>query len=259
MSKNLERARRVVEIGLIPRLAYRISETEETKARIKNLAEILTDRQDLSYIFYFNHASYPDPLFAAHMAQLVDPRQTRPLIIPASFSHTDPDNPKSRVFSFLINEAKHCGIEIIRVIQAYQVNNPEYGFNEIQARTTYKDLVKRLKELKNAGTVGCLFSPEGHRSETGELQTAEKGIVHIGRLLSPVIYIPLGISYEGKYKRSGLNIGKRVSLSIGKTIIQEHKNDPPTIDELMRNLAEILPSGMRGSWGSNAALTVQYS
>jgi len=251
MLKNLERARKCVEIDLLPSLLYRINKTEETNGRIKNLAEILTDRQDLSYILYFNHASYPDPLFAAHTAQLIDPRQTRPLLIPASFSHTDPDNPQSRVFSFLINEAKHCGIEIIRIIQAYQVNNPEYGFNEIQARATYKDLVKRLKELKNAGTVGCLFSPEGHRSETGELQTAEKGIVHIGKFLSPIIYVPLGISYEGKYKRSGLNIGKRVSLSIGKTIIQEHRNDAPTTDELMRNLAETLPSEIRGPWGSN--------
>ena len=251
MSKNLERARRVVEIDLLPSLLYRINKTEETNRRIKNLAEILTDRQDLSYIFYFNHISYNDPLLVAHMAQLVDPRQTRPLFIPASFSHTDPDNPKSRVFSFLVNEARRCGIEIARVIQAYQVNNPEYGFNEVQARTTYKDLVKRLEELRKMGAIGCLINPEGHRSETGELQTAEKGIVHIGKLLSPVVYVPLGISYEGEYKRSGLNIRKKVSLSIGKTIIQEQKNDTPTIDELMQNLAETLPFEMRGSWGDN--------
>jgi len=251
MSKNLERARRVVGIDLLSSLLYRINKTEETNGRIKNLAEMLTDRQDLSYILYFNHTSFPDPLFAVHTAQLVDPRQTRPLFIPASFSHTDLDNPKSRIFSFLINEARRCGIEIARVVQAYQVNNPEYGFTEIQARATYKDLIERLIKLKNTGTVGCLISPEGHRSETRELQTAENGIVHIGKWLSPVIYIPLGISYEGEHKRSGLNIGKKVLLSIGETIIQENKNDAPTVDKLMQNLAEILPSEMRGSWGSS--------
>jgi len=249
MSKNLERARRVAEIGLLPSLLYRINKTKETNTRIKNLAQILTDQPDLSYILYFNHISYNDPLLVAHISQQIESRQTRPLFIPASFSHTDPDNPKNSVLSLLINEAGRCGIEIARVIQAYQVDDPGYGFSEVQARATYWALVKRLKELRNMGAVGCLISPEGHRSETGELQAAENGILHIGRLLLPVVYIPLAIYYKGKYKRGGLNIRKEVSLSIGETIIQKQRNKTPTIDELMQNLAEILPFKMRGSWG----------
>jgi len=251
MSRRLERARRYVEIGLVPRLLYRIDKTEETRGRIKNLAETLTNRQDLSYIILFNHASYPDPLFATHMSQLIAPGQTRPIIAPASFSHTDPDNPKSRIFSLLIKEANRCGIETVRVIQTYQVNNPEYRFTETQAYTTYKTLIRRLKELKKTGPVGCIISPEGHRSETGKLQAAEKGILLIGKILSPVIYVPLGIFYKEGYKRSGLNFGRRISLSIGETIIQEQRNDTLTTDELMQILAETLPPEMRGPWGNN--------
>lgn len=251
MPKNLERARRYVEIGLIPRLAYCINQTKETKGRVKNLAKVLTDRQDLSYILYFNHVSYTDPLFAAHMSQQIEPRQVRRIVAPASFSHTDPDNPKSRVFSFIINEAKRCGIEITRVIQAYQVNNPEYEFSETQARTTYKTLMKQFKKAKNTGSVGCLISPEGHRSETRKLQTVEKGLVNIGKLLAPVVYVPLGILYKGKCKRDGLNFGRRISLSLGETVIQEKRNSTPTIDRLMQNLAETLPPEIRGPWGNN--------
>ena len=249
MSKEGENLRRDILTGLLPEIAYRIHISEENRSHIKEVKNQLIGNPALNFILYFNHISYNDPLLAAYIVQQIDPKHSRHLIAPASYSHTNPDNPTNRGFSLMIDEAKRCGIEIVRVIQAYQVDNPKYGYSKNQAQTTYHAWMRRLKELRASGIpTGCLISPEGHRSDDGILGAGESGILATGRFLAPVIYIPLGISYNGDYKRSGLNIGKKINLVIGETVVQNEPRDYPNLGDIMSKLAVTLPSNMRGEW-----------
>lgn len=242
-------------LGLAPRLLYHIEVNEQSTLRIKRLKELLTREPELNFIIYFNHISYDDPLLSANMAMRIIPesqKRSRHLVAPVSFSHTDPDNPKNRDFIRMVNIANHCGIETIRVIQAYQVNNPDYGYTEDEAKQTYRNFYDHLKKMRESKTpTGCLISPEGHRSETGILGKAEKsGTISVGRLLAPVIYIPLGIKYPETYDRDHINSGRHVSLKLGETLFQDEPRNYPDFDLLMKNLAETLPKALRGKWRS---------
>ena len=249
MSNTIENFRRDLLTGLLPDIAYRLKISETDQEYINEIKNQLKQNTNLSFILYFNHISYNDPLLASHIVQQIDPKHTRHLIAPASYSHTDPDNPVNKGFTFMINQAKSCGVEIVRVIQAYQVNNPDYGYTREQAEGTYWTWMKRLKELNsNKISTGCLISPEGHRSEDGILGVGETGVVAVGRLLAPVLYIPLGISYDGSFNRNDFNLGRKVNLSIGSIIFQENPKNYPTINEVMHNLAMTLPEEMRGEW-----------
>lgn len=249
MSKENHPLRRFFSFNLLPKIAYRIDVDKESRQKIHQVSDMLVRRPELSFVTYANHISYPDPLFEAYISRRLDSRQDRHFIAPASYSHTDPSEPRSRTFSLLINEAKKCGIEIVRVIQSYQIDNPEFGYTQEQANTTYKDWIRRLQTLGQSKTsTGVLINPEGHRSDTGILLEGEKGILACGKLLSPLVYVPLGIHYGENFDRDGANLFKRVNLRIGDIFVQETANDPPSIELLMKNLAATLPIKMRGRW-----------
>lgn len=249
MSQKIESIRCEILTGLLPEIAYRIHISEDDRSYIKEIKEQLAVHPNFNFILYFNHISYDDPLLAAHIVQQIDPKHTRHLIAPASYSHTDPNKPVNYGFSFMMDEAKKCGVEIIRVIQAYQVDNPQYGYTKDQAQATYRVWMRRLKELRSENTpTGCLISPEGHRSDDGILGAGEAGIISTGRFLAPVIYIPVGISYIDDYKRSNLNFGKKLNLSIGNITVQDNPKDGPSLDGIMYKLAMTLPKDMQGEW-----------
>lgn len=250
MSKESENLRRDILIGILPEILYRINISDTDRAKIKEIKDQLSNSPGLNFILYFNHISYNDPFLAAHLAQKIDPQHSRHLIAPVSYSHTIPDNPANKGFSFMVKEAKRCGIELVRVIQAYQVDNPKFGYTKDQAQVTYRAWMRRLRELRSSETpTGCLISPEGTRSDDNTLGAGESGILATGRFLAPVIYIPIGISYSGDYKRSNLNFGKKVNLAIGNITAQNNPRESPSLDAVMSNLARALPSNMRGEWG----------
>ena len=249
MSKGIENIRREFVSGFLPEMAYRLNISKEDRFRIDTTREMLDKNPHLNFILYFNHISYNDPLLAGYIVQQIDPKHTRYLISPASFSNTDPRNPNSLGSRLALEEAERCGVEVVRVIQAYQVDNPKYGYTGEQAMATYRIWIKRLNQLRSSGTpTGCIISPEGHRSDNGALGPGEAGITTIGRFLAPVVYIPVGISYFDDYGRSDLNLGKRINLSIGNIIFQENPKEHPGLDDIMSNLAEALPPDMRGQW-----------
>ena len=249
MSQENKQLKRSIIFNLLPQIAYKIKIDEESKSRIANISNYLIKNPDSNFILYSNHLSYSDPIFEVYMSTRLDSYQTRHLIAPASYSHTDPIKQRSKIFMTMIKEARHCGIEIVRVIQPYQINNPDFGYTQEQANETYTKWLRSLQELGRSKTpTGVLISPEGHRSESGALGEGESGVIACGKLLFPAIYIPLGIHYERVYNRNGINLGKRVNLVIGNTYTQENRNDSPTLDFLMRNLASTLPDNMRGRW-----------
>lgn len=237
-------------IERFPKWVYGLDIQPEAKEAIAEIRELLGSVPNLSYVVYFNHVSYNDPILGAHVASLIDPRRTRHLIAPASYSHIDPERRPNPWFAELIREAERCGVEIVPVIQAYQVNNPDFGYTDADARETYKHWIKRLMELGKSGVVtGVLISPEGHRSDDGSLGRGEAGILITGRYLSPTIYIPVGINYLEDFKRGGVNFGKKIRLSVGSIYLQEDPKAPPSVDLLMGNLAHALPEELRGVYG----------
>ncbi|MFA5025214.1 MAG: hypothetical protein WC503_01785 [Candidatus Shapirobacteria bacterium] len=249
MSKENHSVRRFFSFNLIPSLCYRINIDKESKEKISEISDLLVRRPELSFIVYSNHISYPDPLYEAYISRRLDHGQNRHLIAPVSYSHTDPSEPRGKLFSALINEAQQCGVETIRVIQSYQINDPEFGYSQEQATATYKNWLRHLQELGKSHTpTGVMINPEGHRSDTGILDNGESGVIACGRLLPPAIYIPLGIHYDHNFDRNGANLFHRVNLTIGNTFIQETAKDSPSLDLLMRNLASTLPVKMRGNW-----------
>lgn len=246
---NPPEIRRKIYIDTLPKIAYHIETSPQTDSNIEAIKEILTAKPDLNFVVYFNHISYNDPLLAGHITRRLDPKSTRHMIAPASYSHTDPDSPKNKGFSFMIDEARRCGIEIIRVIQTYQIDHPDYGYSQEEAKITHTNFFRRIKDLRQSSTPsGCLISPEGHRSDTGSLGEPERGFLAIGRLLTPVIYIPLGIEYQNNFHRDSLNIGSHIKLSVGDITYHDDPNGYPNINVLMHNLALTLPPKNRSHW-----------
>jgi 1-acyl-sn-glycerol-3-phosphate acyltransferase len=249
MSSRIENIRSEFLTGFLPELAFRIHISEDSTSKIADISDNLSENPDLSFIIYFNHISFNDPMFAAHIIRKIDGKHSRHLIAPASYFHTEQSNPKNKNFIFMMDLAKKSGFEIIRVIQAYQVDNPKYGYTKDEAQATYLAFLRRLKELQSTNVPsGLIISPEGTRSDDGILGIGEPGILAIGRFMAPVMYIPLGISYKNGYDRNNFNIGKNVDLSIGESYIQNERKDQPSLNELMSRLALALPKNMRGSW-----------
>jgi len=246
---RIEDCNRKILFDGVTNLFYTPEMRPEAKEKIEQVTEFLEENPGYNFVLYFNHISFNDPAILMHVANLINPKSTRHLLVPTSYSHIDTKNFKGALSELGMKVVRGCGIEIVPVVQTYQINNPEFGYTEEEARQTYVNLVNRLKELKGSNTpTGVLISPEGHRSDTGEMIGVGSGMVAAGRLLAPVIYVPLGISYEGKYSRKGFNIGKKMRINIGEVVIQDDPKIYPTVEELMKNLAVVLPEEMRGVW-----------
>ena len=234
----------------LPEVLYRINISQESQEKIKNLGEFLNENREVNFITYFNHIGIIDPMLVGYMVNKIDPQKTRKIITPVSYYHTESKNIKDVVPRVMNNLSNSCGVETIKVIQAYQVDNPKYGYTQSQADATYKELIREVREYKKQGIlIGFIISPEGHRSEDGSLGSVEKGILLFEKILEPVILIPIGIYYDKKYSRDGLNIGKKLNLEIGESYFYEKGKERKDIDFYMNNLAGALPPEMRGYYG----------
>jgi hypothetical protein len=267
---NKSEFKREIVVGVLPKILYHIEVDKETRSQMEAIGDLLARRPELSIAAYFNHGAYPDPGQAAWVLHQIAGRQDMNWLAPASYSHSEKVKPRSKTFLYLMDLAGSCGIEIVRVIQEYQVDNPEYGYTQEQANETYKQFLRRLEIRRSQKSVVSMISTEGHRSPNNELQVGlEGGIKALGKKLAPIVYVPTGIIYEEPFNRGrdkvgledpsifgklgkikstieDLNFGKRVRLTLGQIYIQETRNDFPGIDYLMKNLAEALPPEMRG-------------
>ncbi len=245
--KNYRFARWFVA-GVLPHLGWRLKLNDGSKEKIEEIEDLIhNQRQDLSVILYFNHTALVDPLFAGNIARRIDKRETRNFITPMSFFNTEErkENKGNLLMKYFVEK---CGVETHRVIQSYQIDNPDYGYTKMQAYKQNKLFLQRLKELGSKRTSTLMvISPEGHRTD-GAMIKGEEGMIVAGDLLAPTLYVPIGILYEGGVKNKGLNLGKRVNLTIGETFLFETGiNSKNIFDEiLMPNLADTLPIEMRG-------------
>lgn len=234
--------------GVLPAFPWMSRIDKNSEKKIEEIKDLIHNkRQDLSVILYFNHISIIDPLFAGNIVRRIDKKGTRKLIAPMSFSNTE-IRKKNRGNLIMKDVVEKCGIETHRIIQSYQIDNPDYDYTKVQAYRQNKPFFQRLKELGSQKIpTMMIISPEGHRTD-GSMIKGEEGMVTAGDLLSPTLYVPIGILYEGEIKKNGLNIGKRVNLNIGETFLLEPRANSKGVfgEILMPNLANTLPIKMRG-------------
>ena len=245
MTKAEVNKRKFIFDGAI-NLFYAPEVKSEAKEKIEIVKEYLQENPEMNFVLYFNHISLDDPAALLRVANLIDPNGTRHLVVPSSLSHANSNDFLGKFISFSMEVVAGCGIEVMPVVQTFQVGEK---YTQEEARESYIKLFNRLKELKKSEIpTGVIIGPEGHRSENGELSSAESGMVAAGRLLSPVMYIPLAISYGGEFKRDKMNIGSKMKINIGEITVQETAREYPSIEELMMKLAGALPEEMRGVW-----------
>lgn len=229
---------------------YKLSADEHSLSTINNLTAHLDSNPKLNLTVYFNHISYDDPVFILWFnAKYIDPTGKRKIILPGSFSHTAFE--KKPHFAVLSRLGRlFFDYDLIRIVQSYQVESEKYDYTAPDAWKTYKTLVRQVKDTvqNSPKPITLLLSPEGHRSEDGALKQGEKGIVRLGQILSPNVYLPVGIIYQQQYKRDMVNFLNRVNLTVGKPIFSPDKSQKPSYEELMYRLASNLPEEMRGAW-----------
>ena len=233
--------------GVLPRLVYRIRIDGETKERIESTREEVSRRDDLNLVFYFNHTTLVDPLLAGNIAIRIETRKNSQWVAPVSFANTE-NKPENKGIILMTKMIESCGVETHRVIQTYQIDNPEHGYTKEEAFKQNRKFLERLRNLRKEEIkkpVSLMISPEGHRTE-GSLIKGESGMVTSGKLLAPTLYVPIGIDFEGKQSK-GLNIFHRVNIKLGENFLQETtKPIENQFEVLMSNLAKALPVSRRG-------------
>jgi len=213
---------------------------------VKNFLNLDPPKNNL--LLYFNHISYPDPVFVYWFYQkYLDPGLLRQTILPASFFHTQfTHNPAFAGF-FKLGKLIY-GYEDVRLVQSYMVGKK---YSKEEATKSYRTLVERIKTSKEQKPTTLIIAPEGHRADDGlSLQRGDEGIVKLARMMAPVLVLPVGINYpQRRYQRSALNFGQAVNLNLGAfTILETRQDKNLNYIDLMKNLASALPEDMRGYW-----------
>lgn len=223
--------------------AYRLDISEESIQKLNETKIILEDDKKLNVIFYGNHTTNADAGLIGRALDMADPEGFRKVIAPMSYSHTKFDLKNSSSL-FLANMVKLSNVETKRVIQTYQINDE----NSDKAKEFNVGYFKALRDYKRQGiSVALIIFPEGHRPEDGKMIEFEDGLVASGFALNPVLYVPVGINFEHPYKRSGLNIGNKVNLTVGDYYLQSFRgNMEETKKILTTNLAKVVFEDRRG-------------
>tara|TARA_B100001123_G_scaffold56948_1_gene61100 strand:- start:169 stop:798 length:630 start_codon:yes stop_codon:yes gene_type:complete len=170
-------------------------------------------------IFVANHQAYVDP----SLISVISPRKVNFVA-------------KSEVFKFL---------PLALLLKSY-------GAHPIKRNRLDLNFFRWAIKILNNGEVLCLF-PEGTRSN-GVLKKGLPGIVHLA-VRSGVNIVPVGI--EGTNKNQGISgvlfpRGK-IIVKVGKAFKFEKSNKSlpkdatdVILDKIMNNIAELIPSDMRG-------------
>ena len=170
-------------------------------------------------IFVANHQAYVDP----SLISVISPRKVNFVA-------------KSEVFKFL---------PLALLLKSY-------GAHPIKRNRLDLNFFRWAIKILNNGEAICLF-PEGTRSN-GILKKGLPGIVHLA-VRSGVNIIPVGI--EGTNKNQGISgvlfpRGK-IIVKVGKAFKFEKSNKSlprdtidDILDKIMNNIAELIPSNMRG-------------
>lgn len=241
---------RAVEFGGLMKVLFNIEIEPQSQKKIRNIRQLLKEHPLLNAFLYINHIAYSDPGPAMHVAHLIDPWQKRKIV--ALASHYYLYKSPTKTYAALIKAGQIAGVFPVPAIQAYQVGNPAFDYSQAEASANYRSILTTFRQLHQEGPLIAFASPEGHRSDTLQLQAqVETGMIAIGKQLENVLYVPVCIQYAPTYNRNGLNVFSHTYLTIGETYLQEGRHNAPEIKTLMDNLANALPPNMRGPWGTS--------
>ncbi len=242
---------RAVEFGGLMKVLFGIEIESRSQERIRDIRRSLKENPALNAFLYINHLAYSDPGPAMHIAHLIDPWQKRKIV--ALASHYFMYKSDIKAYAALIKAGQIAGVFPVPAIQTYQVSDPAFGYSPTDVSANYRAILTTFRQLHREGPLIAFASPEGHRSDTPQLQAqVETGMIGIGKQLENVLYVPVGIQYTPTYERNGLNVFRRTQLTIGETYLQEDRHHAPEIKTLMDNLANALPPQMRGPWGTTS-------
>lgn len=217
---------------------------------IQETNSLLNENPNLNLLLYYNHISFPDPVFIYWLYnKFLDSDLNRQVILPASYLHTRFTYNPGFASVFTLGKLVY-GYQGIRLIQSYMVGNQ---YTPEEATKNYRHLVKSIKEPKKK-PLTLIIAPEGHRSDDGlSLQKGDEGMVKLAKMMAPVVMLPVGISYRDRqYDRSKLNFHQSVNLNLAPPVFIETRQDSKLdFSFLMKHLAETLPEDMRGYWSQN--------
>lgn len=143
-------------------------------------------------------------------------------------------------------------VEVMSIVQSH---DQEYYGEEVASRSWRKMFRQARQILPQPGTM-LLHSPEGHRSEDGNLQRAKAGLIHL--LIKGgenCLCLPMGISVNER-SSPGLNFGAQVKVRVGepftyddclKYIRGEGNRRQEMVDGVMRErVAPLIPKDRGG-------------
>ena len=236
----------------LPERMFDIRISAGSREKLSHLQQTLRENPAWNVILYFNHLAYGDPGVWSHIARTIDPDSSRIAAVLASKYHTMfRNNPPFAIAARLGDML--TGIHVIPTIQSYMVDDPKYGFTDLDAKKNIKQIIHTIERYRKRKPLMLLIAPEGHRSDDGSLGPAERGVVSFSSMLAPVLLVPAGVYYEGDFRRSGINTRSRkhpviAHAEVGEPLFQERRQNRLSIDTMMHHLARTLPRELRGNW-----------
>lgn len=236
----------------------------------KNL-DILRTKSNCPVVVYFNHTATDDPLFIFQLVHATAPERLANVIVPVSESHAK--FKKFPAYSVFVTVSRELwGFDTPKVVQSYRMRRD--GAQDDALAEKASELGKSLfamMDTKLPTSPLILLSPEGHRSETGQLLPAEGGAGVIARLMERKVkkgqieegyFLPVAIRVEnfaGKKfyynpvhkPRIECTIGEAIAAStainFGRVATGDSKSDSRVVSHyLMSQVARLLPEEMQG-------------
>lgn len=232
---------------------------------------ILRQKPNSPIAYIFNHSITEDPLFGFLTVRKYAPERLANVIVPVSEKHARFNTFKAYWALTTVGE-KVWGFELPRVVQSYRVRKEGPVDDELLQKSS--DMGKSLfrvvdERLPSAPLI--YLSPEGHRSESGQLLPAEGGAGVVAILMERKMkkgkieggyFIPVATTIEGfkghgfyynalKKPRVECTIGEPIgaeeAVNFGKELAGEGKADAKVVSHyLMTKIARLMPEERRG-------------
>lgn len=215
----------------------------------ENLERAREHLREGSLILIFNHSFSGDVFCGGAVCSRAFGKELRRLAVPAAKKHLD----LNRAFrNFLWQEEierSEAGklirdVLVIRLITnllkmevmpIVQSHDQEY-YGEKTATRSWRNMFRQGRQIFSQQGVMLLYSPEGHRSEDGNLQRARVGLIPLLVMGGEsCLCLPLGIVVEGK-KGTGLHFWSQVEIEVGELF---------GLDDLLASLSERSGKGRR--------------
>ncbi|MGB9707629.1 MAG: 1-acyl-sn-glycerol-3-phosphate acyltransferase [Microgenomates group bacterium] len=226
----------------------------------------LDENPTLPALIFYNHQTGDDPLIIAYIL-LKYLFHRKNVIMPTSYDYWQLLGSQPHYAITVRLAQKILGWQMVPIIQSYRIRGAKDIKKQSQSEHLTKNFINLLnKKIPQGATIA--IAPEGHRSRTGKLLPAEKGLGFITRLMERIngLVLPIAFRYP-KGINYGLNFNPRIPtgimaicgplMEVGEVVGQasqltkEHSLPTHSLSEkitnfLMWQLAQNLPEQMQG-------------